>query len=148
MTAPRRLFLTRLLICIALAGPVAGEAQPAGKSIRIGILCVGICPVLPLDVAPDGKALLDGLRELGYVDGKNLAIEVRGVGATYETLPALSAELVRRNADVIIALGSPASVQAAKNATSTVPIVMVGVPDVVELGLLTSLARPGGTSRG
>jgi putative ABC transport system substrate-binding protein len=88
------------------------------------------------------------LQELGYVDGQNLSVDARGIGMTYDQLPTLAAELVQRKVDVIVAFGSPASVLAAKNATSAIPIVMVGVADAVELGLVASLARPGGNVTG
>ncbi len=131
-----------------LLTPLAAEAQQAGNVARIGILCVGICPALPLDVGSNGKAFVQGLRELGYVDGQNLSVDVRGIGGTYDQLPTLAAGLVRRKVDIIVALGSPASVQAAKDATSSIPIVMVGVADAVELRLVASLARPGGNITG
>jgi putative ABC transport system substrate-binding protein len=137
-----------MLVMAILAAPLVAHGQQAGKVARIGILCVGICPTLPLDVGSNGKAFVQGLRELGYVDGQNLSVDVRGIGGTYDQLPTLTAELVRRKVDVIVALGSPASVQAAKNATSAIPIVMVGVADAVELRLVASLARPGGNVTG
>ena len=124
------------------------EAQQRGKVARVGILCVGICPPVPLDVGPNDSAFVQGLREAGYIDGQNLAVDVRGIGSSYDQLPALVAGLVQRKVDVIVALGSPASAQAAKNATSTIPIVMVGVADAVELRLIDSLARPGGNITG
>jgi putative ABC transport system substrate-binding protein len=128
--------------------PFVAEAQQTGKVARVGILCVGICPPVPLDVGPNDSAFVQGLREAGYIDGQNLSIDFRGIGSSYDQLPALVAGLVQRKVDVIVALGSPASVQAAKNATSTIPIVMVGVADAVELGLVASLARPGGNITG
>ena len=128
--------------------PPMAEAQQTGKVPRIGILCVGICPPLPLDVGPNDAAFVQGLREAGYIDGQNLSIDFRGIGSSYDQLPALAAGLVQRKVDVILALGSPASVQAAKTATSTIPIVMVGVADAVEQGLVASLARPGGNVTG
>jgi len=136
------------LLLAMLSAPLAAYAQQAGKVARIGILCVGICPPLPLDVGPNDTAFMQGLREVGYIDGQNLAVDVRGIGSSYDQLPALVAGLVQRKVDVIVALGSPASAQAAKNATSTIPIVMVGVADAVELRLVASLARPGGNITG
>lgn len=131
-----------------LFAPLAAEARPEGKVARIGFLCVGICPVLPLDVGQNGAAFMQALRELGYVDGQNLSVDVRGIGGTYDQLPTLATGLASRKVDVIVALGSPASAQAAKNATSTIPIVMVGVANAVELRLVASLARPGGNVTG
>lgn len=127
---------------------LAADAQQAGKVARVGILCVGICPLLPLGVGPNDSAFIQGLREAGYIDGQNLAVDVRGIGSSYDQLPSLVAGLVQRKVDVIVALGSPASAQAAKSATSTIPIVMVGVADAVELRLVASLARPGGNITG
>jgi len=131
-----------------LAVPCVVGAQQAGKVARIGILCVGICPLLPLGVGPNDTAFVQGLREVGYIDGQNLSVDVRGIGSSYDQLPALVAGLIQRKVDVIVAIGSPASVQAAKNATGTIPIVMVGVADAVELKLVASLGRPGGNITG
>lgn len=88
-----------------------------------------------------------GMRELGYVEGKNLAIEFRWAESQYERLPALAAELVRLNVEVIVTVGS-APAAAAKNATKTVPIVMALTGDAVATGLVASLARPGGNVTG
>jgi putative ABC transport system substrate-binding protein len=146
-----RLRIIGLIVTLAvglLLAPLAADAQQTGNVARIGILCVGICPILPFDVGSNGTAFVQGLRELGYVDGRNLSVDVRGIGGRYDELPALAAGLIRRKVDVIVALGSPATAQAAKNATSTIPIVMVGVADAVELRLVASLARPGGNITG
>ena len=132
----------------ALAVPLPAGAQQPGKVARVGILCVGICPLLPLDVGPNDAAFVQGLRELGYIDGQNLSVDVRGIGSSYDQLPALVAGLIQRKVDVIVAIGSPASAQAAKNATSRIPIVMVGVADAVESKLVASLGRPGGNITG
>jgi len=144
---PTAIFIGALALGI-LAAPLAAKAQQTGKVARVGILCVGICPPIPLDVGPNDSAFVQGLREAGYIDGQNLSVDVRGIGSSYDQLPALVAGLVQRKVDVIVALGSPASVQAAKNATIAIPIVMVGVADAVELGLVASLARPGGNITG
>ena len=131
-----------------IAAPLAAEAQQAGKVAQVGILCVGICPMLPLDVGPNDAAFMQGLREAGYIEGQNLVVDVRGIGSGYDQLTALAAGLVQRKVDVIVALGSPASAQAARNATSTIPIVLVGIADAVEQGLVASLSRPGGNITG
>ena len=131
-----------------VSAPPMAEAQQTGRIARVGILCVGICPLLPLGVGPNDSAFMQGLREAGYIEGKNLAVDVRGIGSSYDQLPALASGLVQRNVDVIVALGSPASVQAARTVTSTIPIVMVGIADAVEQGLVASLARPGGNITG
>ena len=132
----------------ALAVPLPAGAQQAGKVARIGILCVGICPLIPLGVGPNDAAFVQGLREAGYTDGRNLSVDVRGIGGSYDQLPALVAGLVQSKVDVIVAIGSPASAQAAKNATSTIPIVMVGVLEPVRRGLVPNLAHPGGNVTG
>jgi putative ABC transport system substrate-binding protein len=144
---PRAIFFIPLVLGI-LGAPIASDAQQTGKVARVGILCVGICPLLPLGVGPNDSAFIQGLRGAGYIDGQNLSVDVRGIGSSYDQLPALVAGLVQRKVDVIVALGSSASVQAAKNATSTIPVVMVGVADAVEQRLVASLARPGGNITG
>ena len=87
------------------------------------------------------------LREFGYVEGQNIAIENRYAEGRLERLPNLAAELVQLKADVIVTQGTPAA-HAAKQATSSIPIVMTNVGDPIGSGLVASLARPGGTSRG
>jgi len=88
-----------------------------------------------------------GLSETGYVDGRNLRIEYRFAEEHYDRLPALAADLVGRNVDLIVTIAVPAT-RAAKNATSTIPIVFANVTDPVGLGLVASLARPGGNLTG
>jgi putative tryptophan/tyrosine transport system substrate-binding protein len=135
---------------VLLAAPVAAEAQPAGKVPRIGFLS----PASPSDAGRNPSALAvlfaafqEGLRELGYVEGQNIAIESRWAEGNYDRLPSLAAELVRLKVDVIVTYGTPAS-QAAKRATGTIPIVMAGAIDPVATGLVTSVARPGGNLTG
>ena len=93
------------------------------------------------------QGFLQGLQDLGYTDGQNIAIEYRWAEGHEERLPALAAELVQLNVDIILAGGSPA-VRAAKDATSTIPIVIGASNDPVEAGFVTSLARPGGNVTG
>jgi putative ABC transport system substrate-binding protein len=128
-----------------LAAPLAAEGQPAGKISRIGFLS----PSSHSDSRNSLRlgALQEGLRELGYVEGQNLSIESRWAEGKYERLPGLAAELVRLNVDVIVTYAPPA-IQAAKEATATIPIVMGGVIDPVATGFVASLARPGGNITG
>jgi putative ABC transport system substrate-binding protein len=92
-------------------------------------------------------ALRAGLRDLGYVEGKNIVIEFRWAEGRYDRLPDLAAELVRLKVDVLVTAGTPGTL-AAKKATTTVPIVMVGIGDAVATGVVASLARPGGNITG
>jgi putative ABC transport system substrate-binding protein len=129
------------LILFVLA--VAADAQQPAKTPRIGVL-----PIVQLPAgAPLIEAFEHGLRDLGYVAGKNLAFEYRWTGGKMERMPDLAAELVRLKVDVIV-VGSGFSARAAKTATETIPIVMAAVPDPVGEGLVASLARPGGNVTG
>ena len=93
------------------------------------------------------EAFRQGLRELGYVEGQNLVIEFRSAEGKLDRLPDLAAALVRRPVDVIVTDGFDESTRAARTATSTIPIVFLGIPDPVDRGLIASWAQPGGTSR-
>jgi putative tryptophan/tyrosine transport system substrate-binding protein len=130
-------FVTAFAMCGARA-----EAQQAAKVHRIGFLS----PASQSSVT-DPEAFQQGLRELGYVEGKNIVIEWRFAGGKVERLRDLAAELVRLKVDVIVARATPA-VQAAKGATTTIPIVMAAVADAVGSGFVASLARPGGNITG
>ena len=125
---------------VLLAAPLAAGAQQAGKVPRIGYLS----PSTP-SLARD--AFREGLRELGRVEGQNLIIEYRWAEGKFERLPEFAAEFVRLGVDVIVAAGTPATL-AAKNATRAIPIVMWGVSDPLDHGLVNSLARPGGNVTG
>jgi putative ABC transport system substrate-binding protein len=138
----RRAFLCGLTLG-TLALPFAGEAQQAGKVYRIGYLSPSGCPTRPEYLDP----FRQGLRELGYVEGQNIIMECRGAIGAADRLAGFAAELVRLNVDVLVAQGT-ASALAAKQATKTIPIVMVYVGDPVEGGLVASLARPGGNLTG
>jgi len=129
---------------VLLAAPLAAEAQPAGKVPRVGYLSSGSSS----DPARQRRfeAFRQGLLDLGYVEGRNVALEPRWAGA-YDEYPVLAAELIRLKADVIVALGGSAT-QAVQQATRTIPIVMSVVIDPVGSGLVASLARPGGNVTG
>jgi len=135
----RRAFLGALGL---LAAPRAAEAQPAARVPRIGWLPVNLASA-PHTLEP----FRQGLRDLGYVEGRNLVIETRDARGKLERLPALAAELVALKVDIIVAPGTPQAL-AAKNATRTIPIVFVGATDPVTDGLVSSLARPGGNATG
>jgi putative ABC transport system substrate-binding protein len=125
-----------------VAAPLAVEAQQAAKIARIGFLSLNRAAAR--DVL---EAFLQGLRDLGYVEGRNLMIEYRDAEGKPERLPALAAELVALKVDVIVAPGTLAAL-AAKQATRTTPIVFPSVGDPVTEGLVTSLPRPGGNVTG
>jgi putative ABC transport system substrate-binding protein len=137
-----RVALVLVLMPVLLVPPPAG-GQPAGKVHRIGLLGAATLEQYRSQI----DALRSGLRDLGHVEGKNLVIEFRWAEGRYERLPALAAELVRLNVDVIVTHGTPGSL-AAKQATSTIPIVMAVVGNPVEDGLVAGFARPGGNITG
>jgi ABC-type uncharacterized transport system substrate-binding protein len=132
-----------LVIFVCLMAPLAVDAQPVGKVWRIGVLHTSP----PAVNASFVEAFWHRLRELGYVEGQNLAVESRWSHGQVEALPALAAELVRLPVDLIFAGGMTAAL-AARDATQTIPIVFVGVADPVGAGLVASLARPGGNLTG
>ncbi len=138
----RRVFISMMAGGL-LAAPLAAEAQPAGKVWRIGYLANGAR-------TPDGgppAALRQALLELGYVEGKTVTYVGRWAEAKRDRLPGLVAELVDLKVDLIVTLGGPAA-EAAKEATSTIPIVIASTGDAVGIGLIASLARPGGNITG
>jgi putative tryptophan/tyrosine transport system substrate-binding protein len=133
-----------IIVTIALSllwAPLAAEAQPPTHVLRIGWLSGA--PTTP----SSGEAFLEGMRALGYVEGQHFVLEHRGAAGQYERFPALAAELVRLPVDVLLVPNTPAAL-AAKQATSTIPIVMVGIGDPLGSGLVASLARPGGNVTG
>src|SRR5229473_6434004 len=137
----RREFIT-LLGGSAVAWPLAARAQQAGKVYRVGFLWEGP------DVFPDAlDTFRQGLRDLGYVEGRTIAIEYRWAEGKPERMRELAEELVRLKVDVIITASS-IYVEAAKRATSTIPIVFMAHADPVGTGHVTSLARPGGNITG
>jgi putative ABC transport system substrate-binding protein len=138
----RRTFISAVTLSL-LTSPLATEAQQAGKVWRIGFLAGG---ARTSDGGPPA-ALRQALVELGYVDGKTVTYVGRWAEAKRVRLPGLVAELVDLKADVIVTLGGPAA-EAAKEATSTIPIVFASPGDAVGIGLIASLARPGGNITG
>jgi putative ABC transport system substrate-binding protein len=137
----RRTFMAMLTGGIVVA-PLAAEAQQAAKIARIGYLAANLTVSLHMN-----EAFRQGLRDLGYVEGRNVVIEYRDAEGKPERLPALAAELVGLKADVIVASDTPAAL-AAKQATRTLPIVFIGAGDPVTSGLISSLPRPGGNVTG
>src|SRR5947207_1099753 len=121
-----------------MASPVS--AQQAAKVWRIGFLGLTSSSA-PVSVSRV-EALRSGLRELGYIEGKNIAMEFRWAGGDYERLPGLAEELVRLKSDILVTYATPGAL-AAKKATQTIPIVLASVGDPVSTGVVSNLARPG-----
>jgi putative tryptophan/tyrosine transport system substrate-binding protein len=132
-----------LLLTILLLTAVPARAQQTGKVTRIGFLIASS----PAAMAPRMDAFRQGLREIGYVEGKNIIIERRHAEGKSDRLPALAAELVSLKVDVIVTSG-PTATRPAKGATSTIPIVMTFDDDPIGSGFVASLARPGGNITG
>jgi putative tryptophan/tyrosine transport system substrate-binding protein len=137
----RREFITALGGATAL--PFAARAQQAAKVYRIGYLGVAS----HAGYAREIEALLRGLRQLGYEEGKNIALYYQFAEGDYDRLPALASELVTVKVDVIVTHSTPGA-RAAKQATSTIPIVVTAAADLVSSGLVPSIARPGGNLTG
>src|SRR2546428_1311830 len=134
------------LILGLVAAPAATEAQGAAKIHRIGLL-ESAPPSPAADPFGQWAAFREGLRTLGYVEGRSLAIESRWADDKYERLPNLAAELVRLNIEVFVVRTTPAAL-AARSVTQTIPIVILSAIDPVRAGLVASLARPGGNITG
>ena len=126
-----------------LTAPLPTEAQPPGRVYRVGFLGNSTATLESNLVGP----FREGLRELGYVEGRNLVIEYRWAGGQYERFPALIAELVALKVEIIVTAGTPAAL-AVQRARTTIPLVMVAVGDPVASGLVVSLARPAGNVTG
>jgi len=136
------------LVTLALSlvvAPLLAVAQPAGKVPKIGDLF----PSSATQTARNFEAFTQGLRALGYIEGQHIAIEQRYADGRLERLPTLAAELVQRNVDVLVASGPEVVLRAARQATSTRPIVMVAWDyDPIALGYIAGLPRPGGNITG
>jgi putative tryptophan/tyrosine transport system substrate-binding protein len=132
-----------VLACLLLVEGAVVAVQQPGKVPRIGFLSASS----PSSISTRVEVLRQGLRELGYVEGKNVAIEYRYAEGNADRVPSLAAELVRLNVDVFVTAG-PIDTRAAKAATKTIPIVMAQDNDPVGAGFVASLARPGGNITG
>src|SRR6476660_9349490 len=143
MCAMRKAGVVSVLLVLLLAIAVIAEAQQRGKVPRIGFLAAATASA----VAARIEVFRHGLRELGYIEGKNVVVEWPSAEGKPDRLPALAAELVRLKVDVIVT-GGPTATRAAKEATATIPIVMTQVGDPVGSGIVASLARPGGNVTG
>ena len=140
----RLIGLAVVLVLSLILAPLAVEAQPAGRQVKIGVLCAGTCPF----GGPVGQAiepLTTALERVGLVRGRTLAWDTFGVVNSEDQIAVEAQKLVSRRPDLILVWpGSVRAARAAKDATRTIPIVLMAVPDVVEHGLVDSLGRPGG----
>ena len=127
----------------AAAWPLATRAQQRARRARIGFLGLNN----PVTHAPRLEALRQGLRDLGYVEGRNIDIELRWADGQYDRLPMMATELVNLNVDILLTHAMP-GVLAAKQATSRVPIVITAAADLLAYGIVSSLSRPGGNITG
>jgi ABC-type uncharacterized transport system substrate-binding protein len=137
------LALGLLAALLGAAAPRAADAQQSKTVPRIGVLWANA----PTVASPLAEAFRQGLRELGYVEGQHIALEERWAEDRLDRLPALAAELVQRNVDLIVT-GATVPIQAVQHATKTIPIIMAMSNDPVESGFVASLARPGGNITG
>ena len=139
MTTSRLVLVVALLLALLGFSGSAGAQQPE-RTVRIGLLA-------PASGSDDMEGFLAGMRDLGYVDGRNLVVEYRVAGGKVERLDDLLAELIRLKVDVIVTGGTPAAL-AAKRARTAIPVVIGAMGDPVEAGVVVSLARPGGNITG
>jgi putative tryptophan/tyrosine transport system substrate-binding protein len=137
----RRAFIT-LLGGAAAAWPLAARAQQPGKTPRVGYIRAGT----PRN-DPFREEFVRGMRDLGYVEGRNIAYEFRHYGDDVESIPSLIGDLLRAKVDLIV-VGGTAAIRAAQSATQSIPIVMGAAADPLESGLIAGLARPGGNTTG
>jgi putative ABC transport system substrate-binding protein len=126
----------------AVAWPLAARTQQPGKTPRVGYIRAGT-----LENDPYREEFVRGMRDLGYVEGRNIAYEFRHYGDDAESIPALISDLLRANVDIIV-VGGTAALRAAQTATQSIPIVMGAVSDPLGVGLIAGLARPGGNTTG
>jgi putative ABC transport system substrate-binding protein len=137
--------IARAVVAAAVLGVLAttfrAEAQPPDKVYRVGVLCGTACG------GPLNEAFRHRLKERGWLEGQNIRIEYRAAGGQYERLPQLAAELLKLNVDVLVGSG-PTSAMAAVKASTSVPVVFLGLGDPVRLGIVRSLAHPGGNATG
>jgi putative ABC transport system substrate-binding protein len=144
------MFKRSAVVLIALGvlmAPLPGEAQQAARQVKLGVLCAGRCPF----GGPEGtiRPLTDALERVGLVRGRTLILDISSVVPSEDQIAYEAQKLVSRRPDLILVwTGSVAAARAAKDATQTIPIVLMAVPDVVEHGLVDSLARPGGNITG
>jgi len=139
----KRIAVFLMALVILVSAHSSAVQQPAGKVPRLGFLLAGS----PSSTADRVEGFRQGLRELGWVEGRNISVEYRWAAGRMDRLPALAGELVRMKVDVIVAAGALA-IRAAKKVTSTIPVVMGNAGDPVGTGLVASLARPGGNVTG
>ena len=140
--------MKRREILVLLSGATIASLHAALHAQQKAMPVIGCLNATSPQHAPVMAAFRQGLNETGYVEGQNVAIDYRWAEGHFDRLPALAADLVVRKVDAIAAMDSLAAVRAAKSATSTTPIVFMGVSDPVGNGLVTSLARPGGNVTG
>jgi putative ABC transport system substrate-binding protein len=139
VTISRGVLVVALVLAL-LGAPRAADAQPPERTVRVGFL-------VPASPSDDVEGFLGGMRDLGYVEGRNLVVEYRAAGGKSERLDDLVAELIRLKVDVIVTGGTPAAL-AARRARTAIPVVIGAMGDPVESGVVASLARPGGNITG
>ena len=140
--------MRRRELLMAGVGMILAPALRAQQKAMPVVGCLNLSPPPPSLADLSHDLVHEGLSETGYVEGKNVSFEYRWAEFHYDRLPALAAELVSRKVDVIVALSGTPTALAAKNATSTIPIVFINVGDPVGMGFVASLARPGGNITG
>ena len=138
----RLIGLAVILTFSLILAPLAVDGQQVGKGARVGLLWPGTCPLR----SPRMEAFRQGLSELGYIEGQNMTVDLRCAGEAVERLPQLAAQLVDLNVQVIAAIG-PLATRAVQRTTTTIPVVALA-DELVQAGLVASLAKPGGNTTG